>query len=585
MLTTLLTRPMFTLVIEIVLASLLALVIGYVLNRKGGLGAGLWTGAATVIANLILLIPVLLLASYFLPFNQLALNAGQFSPDAASHLANTYLVFEVAIWTTMLSAVVGYTFNTDEGMLILTGAATVAAFFCILAAALPFYPFGFRDTSWLLAIAVALIGVAGARIFSNMFLSKKGFLVLVVLWAEYVLACWIGYVVAGRIGFLLITLPSQLVLMALLYFVSGLILPSQDPAQRNKIFRSLLTFNLGTQYPYYVIEDWRNRSTLGQKKPEPRVPGDPFGEEFAGPGIILNRCDQAVVTSTGPKFTIHPPGLSFTEKFQTLYTDVDLRPQLRVLTVEAETKDGIKVKVLAFAPHRINTGGRTPQLGESYPYDEEAMVKAVYQNAVVQHEWNSTPDGIAEGVKTVPWYELVLLKAPPILKDIIANYTCDQLHQPGDPRVEIAGQFSARMKEVMAPFGIEMVGGGISNIIVPDNVNDQRIKSWEAKWEGKIDVAVGKAEAEVEQQLRHIEGEVRAELLQELAEILLKEKSEQVQEGLLIQQLIEALGVKAFDKSESVTRVLEQAELLRRQSTSADSGVMLDLLGMTRAAQ
>lgn len=577
------TRPMFILMVEIVLASLLALVIGYVLNKKGGIQAGLWTGAATTIANLLLLGAVLFLSKYFLPFNQLAINAGQFSPDTASHLANTYLVFEVAIWTTMLAAVVGYTFSTDEGLLILTSATTVAAAVCITVAAIPFYPFGFRDTSWILAIGVALVGVAGAWIFSQNVLDNHGFPVLIILWFEYVLACWIGYLVAGRIGFLLITLPAQVLLGALLYFVSWTILPTQDPKQRNQVFRSLLTFNLGTQYPYYVIEDWRNRSTLGQKKPEPRVPGNPYGEEFAGPGIILNRCDQAAVTSAGGKFVIHPPGLTFTEKFQTMYTDVDLRVQHRVLNVEAETKDGIKVTVLGFLPHRIQSEQKVPELEQAYPYDEDT-VKRVIANAIVEHDWKGTPEGVADNIKTIPWNEQVKLKAAAIIKDIIANYTCNELHQPGDPRVDIANQFSSRMKAAMEPFGIEMMGGGISNIFVPDKVHDQRIKSWEAKWEEKIEVAVGKAEAEVEQELCQVEGEVRTELLQQLTEILMTVDQNR-REGLIIQQLIEALGVKVFDESSSLTRVVEQAELLKRQAAPPDSNIMAELMGMTRAAQ
>ncbi len=585
MLAILFEQPILTLIIEIVFACLFASLVGLVLEKLNGM---ITVALTTFVGAMVVMIIPLALQVDWLPFYHLALTVGQFSPDAASHLANTYLVVEVAIWTIALAAAAGFFFNGKESMAYLVAAAVVGAIPCTLIAAIPFYPFGFRDTSWILAIGIALVGIGWSWAFGKFVLENDKMGPPLVLWFEYVVSCWLGYMVAGRIGFLMITLPSQVLLGAVLFLISHEILPVQSGHHGN-LFRSLISFNLGTPYPYYVISDWRTLKTQGQKKPDPRVKGNPFAEQLSGPGIILNSCDHVAITSTGTGFKVHPPGLSFTEQFQTLFTDVDLRPQLRNVVVEAETKDGIQVKVPVSMPHRIFADGQGIELGKPYPYKEEMILKAVFENTTMAHTWQRNNEGkIVENIHTTPWYDLVYMKGPAILKELISQYTCDELLPHGAtpetvavPRAEIGNAFAARMKEAMAPYGIEILGGGAGNIDVPEHVTAQRIKNWEAGWEKKIEIAVGEAEARVAAQMQKVQQEVQTELLKDLVEILHQADAEGFKEDLMIQQLVEAIGLKAMDKSEERFRIVPESDRSAEESSSRSSShPLLEMLGI-----
>jgi hypothetical protein len=192
-------------------------------------------------------------------------------------------------------------------------------------------------------------------------------------------------------------------------------------------------------------------------------------------------------------------------------------------------------------PNRVDTGGQQVALGGSYPYNEEAVLKAVTQHAVVDHHWQRDEQGMAsEDAKRIPWEELVLLMGTPILKEIILNYTCNQLHAPGDPRVKIAGDFRTKLKQEMAPLGVETVGGGISNIVPPEDVIEQRIRNWAAKWRSRIEIEQGETEAEITRQLEPVVAEAQLEVMNELGEILTR--AGEVTEEMLAFQLVEALS-------------------------------------------
>ncbi|HOU15433.1 MAG TPA: hypothetical protein PKZ84_20185 [Anaerolineae bacterium] len=473
---TLLTRAGLTLLIEGGLACILAAILGYLFWKSKN--AALTLSLTTLVANVFLLLVLgLVFDPEKLPFHHLDPQVGKFSNSVAPYLVNIYLILEIAMWTTAMSGALGYFFNKEIGTVTFTSTFSIAAAFCIIVNAIPFFVFGIANTTWALVIAVALVGTVGIRFFTNTMIQGKGAALFTILWCEFVFACWIGYQVAGRIGLLLITLPAQAILWWALYYFAILSLPIPDYAKiptlhnllpfdeevtapvwrslfpsgkedaRTQTFRSVLTCSMGTNYPYYVIEDWKTRETLDKEKPDPNVNGNPFRQFYAGPGIILCNCDHLAVTSDGIKFRVCPPGLSFTKQFEQLYTDVDLRPQLRVTTIAAETKDGITAKIFTFMPNRVWADGRKPQLGEAYPYNEEAVIQAVYDHAVIEHDFSRDADQlVTEKITRRPWHELVLTMGPPLLKDVVAQYTCNELHMdtqdPDRPKYELTQKYS-----------------------------------------------------------------------------------------------------------------------------------------------
>ena len=234
-----------------------------------------------------------------------------------------------------------------------------------------------RNNTLALIIAFFFFMAIDAIAISEAMLKSRRVQLLMLLWFSLALVCWIGYHVAGQAGLLCIALTAQFIFWGALYYFSMFALPTgnnQDyPAlrklfspefnwgkvlpgfyrllkldkddQKLKIFKSLLTYNLGTNYPYYVIADWRGPKTVGLEQPSPRVPGNAFMQFLAGPGIVLSSCDHLAVMTDGNNFEALEPGLAFTDLFKTIYTDVDLRPQLRGTTIHAETKDGIGVQL------------------------------------------------------------------------------------------------------------------------------------------------------------------------------------------------------------------------------------------------
>jgi len=447
---------------------------------------------------------------------------------------------ETAIWIEValaigLAACLGYFFEKGFGAFLLAVLTAIASGLCILAA-----------TKWgwtgLLA-AMLLVGALGARFVGYKLSKRRGAFCVAFLWFWF---CAISLIIYGHddwVPLLTIALPSFILLWGGLFLFSGYILPPQEGISdwRRRAFRSLLTFTLGTNYPYYVIEDWK-------KEPlEPRVDDNISGQFFAGPGIVITSCDHLVTLFDGLKFSgVKAPGLTFTDIFERIHAVVDLRPQLRAFPVKAETKDGIPVTMFAFTPFRIDAGERQPRLGASYPFHERAVFRAVHEQPI-EHEWGRDDDGQAtEKQDKVPWDELAPRIAPPLLKDIIVEYTCDELCAPGDPRTEIKQKFGERIAKEMESCRIQVMGGGISNIVPADeNVVKQRIENWKADWKRKIEIELGKGEAEVARQLESVRTQAQIKVMRDVARIL---TDEAMSEKVIALRLVEAMEEMTSEK-------------------------------------
>jgi hypothetical protein len=445
----------------------------------------------------------------------------------------------LALLAVVLAACLGYFFDQVIGAFLLVVLTVVASGLCILAAA----KWGWTG----LLAAMLLVGALGARL-GYMLSERRGALWVAFLWFWFCTISLLVYEHNDWVPLLTIALPSILLFWGGLFLLSGYILPQQEGLSgwRQKAFRGLLTLNLGTNHPYYVIEDWK-------KEPlEPRVEGNIYRQFFAGPGIIITSCDHLVTLSDGLRFRgVKAPGLTFTDVFQRIHAVVDLRPQLRAFPVEAETKDGVLVTVFTFTPFRTDAGERQPRLGASYPFDERAVFRAVHDQPI-EHEWRRDEDGQAiEEQDQVPWDDLVPIVAPPLLKDIIVGYTCDGLCAPGDPREEIKQKFKEQITKEMEPCGIQILGGGISNIVPADRDEDgqskvikQRIENWKADWKRKIEIELGKGEAEVARQLESVRTQAQLKVMRDVARLLTDEASEKV----LALRLIEAMEEMTSEK-------------------------------------
>jgi len=395
----------------------------------------------------------------------------------------------LAIVTPCVALVLGYLSERDLlGAGMLFGATAIACILCLVGVVLG---------GWIgLLIAILLDTFLAYRV-GNSFGKERGAVFVPALWLGYCFSCAIGYWAGGTLGFLTITLPSVVIFWGGLFLISPHLLPLRDHDRWIKAFRSLVTFNLGTNFPYHVLED---------RELKERVPGNPYGRVFAGPGIVLTDPAHVPIIWEGLKFKdVGQPGLTFTKRFETIYQTVDLRPQLRSFHIDAITKDGIRVKVLTFVPFRLNWDGQEPKLPGSFPFDKKRIFKTMWAQPV-------------ESGQKVAWDEVVVITATRIMRQIIGQYRFDELCEcfdPGkDPRGAIREEFKKRLGKELQEYEIELVGGGISNLDPEQgSVFDQRIKAWQAEWERKIQTVAGEGKANAIWEVERAHAQAQAALI------------------------------------------------------------------------
>ncbi len=315
-----------------------------------------------------------------------------------------------------------------------------------------------------------------------------------------------------------------------LFLVGGKLLPFSPPppgATRRERLRHwfsnhweamkiLLDWTSGINRPIWVI----TREPREEDRIEERLPGDPLAQFATGHGAILTDCDMAVAVSTGMKFKgVLGPGLILTDFADRPMQTVDLRPQLRAFWVHAMTRDGIQVKVLAFTPFQIDRGDQQPRLGEPFPFRRSAAFKAIHAQMQMLPE-------TAEKRSHLSWDMLPSLLGTRILQDILSRYRFDDLYAPhglGEepPRVAIARQFRERLRVELEPLGIQLLGGGISNILpVREEVLKERVRNWQAEWVRQILIRQAEGQKERLWRIEQARAEAQAELIMALGQRL-----------------------------------------------------------------
>jgi hypothetical protein len=450
-----------------------------------------------------------------------------------------------------VAALLGYFLQRGCGTLLLAVAAMLATGLSLAGAALG---------GWIgLLVAVLTVGLL-AYVAGDKLGGRRGARTISLMWLGFCLSCGIGYWIGGQIGLLAVTLPAIILFLVNLYVSSLFLLPLRDRSQHKEAFRSLLTFALGTNYPYMVIKD---------RKLEERVKGSPFKAFLSGPGIIITGCDHVVVLTNGARIKDpEEPGLTFTGRFEVVQSIIDLRPQLRTFLVDAHTLDGIAIRVLTFVAFRICWGGQKPTLGKPYPFQAQAVLQAITNEVVESHQDHKHN-----------WDDLVEIQATRVMRDIISRYRFDdfllaigpfatgpedillryepdQQPSPSDPRREpryrIRDEMVARLKKEMRVCGIEVIGGGISNLApVDEQANEQRVVNWRTKWQTRIALA-------------HAEGEARGARLVEFAKVAVEQDLWITVAKMLDESLRD--GVKMSDELLAATLVASLERMAEKHS-------------------
>jgi hypothetical protein len=435
-----------------------------------------------------------------------------------------------AVVTVVLATVFGYWMNQKMGTALLFVLSGVACVICIA---------GARWGEVGLIIAIVVVAALAYGLGSG-FSRRRGAWTVSLAWVGWCAVCVLGYVTARLAGLVLITLPSVALFWIGAYWLAPKLLPLRDKAPRSdwlKSLRALLTYTLGANYPYYTVE---NRKATAQVK------GNPFQHFFAGPGIVMTGCDHTVIVTNNFKITqILDPGLTFTGRYENINEVIDLRAQLHAFTIEAITKDGIRIKVLTFVPFRIQAGD-WPRSGAAFPFRKSAAFQAV-QARLIEPLREQKDGATVENRKTHAWDETVDIVATRIVRRIIGEYTFDDLcapYQPQrEPRNEIIQRLRQDLKNELSTVGIEPLGGGISNLLPADNqLLQQRIGNWQAEWERRITAEIGKGEADYIRMVESARAQAQAEMIRTISEGFERAgPSEQITSEVIALRFVEAL--------------------------------------------
>jgi WD40 repeat protein len=189
-----------------------------------------------------------------------------------------------------------------------------------------------------------------------------------------------------------------------------------------------------------------------------------------------------------------------------------------------------------------------PELGRPFPYDEEAVLKAVHAQQIDQ----------AEDEKS-GWDRLAHLRCSAALRDIVAGYNLDELCGPDEPpdadprRDAIAAEMRNKVKGQIRKWGLQLIGGGIGNLDPPDKVINQRIVHWQAHLQTEIKMLEAQAEAESRRMIERSRAGAERELIERISEIneQLQRLDPQRRKGVLALRVIAAIEQSATTAGDS----------------------------------
>ncbi len=278
-------------------------------------------------------------------------------------------------------------------------------------------------------------------------------------------------------------------------------------------------------------------------KTKTSIKGNPF--LGTGPGLLITEPENAVALRDGSSVKrFVGPGTVFTGRADVPFATLDLRSQFRVTRIETATKDGISVRLPCSSIFQVDPGPGTLQLHKPWPYSS----KAAYLTLLAGAEVN--PATGEDKYQATPWRELPLRTATFKLRQVVAQYTLDELFatikQAPDklPRHVITGEMRPYVDAEMLKKGIRVTGGSVGAKIAPvdERVVTQRIENWKAHWSRVLTINQGRIDAEYLIQLRRVRSKVLGKMLAEmLKQSQLLANDDQISRSLVAIYLLDSL--------------------------------------------
>ncbi len=346
-----------------------------------------------------------------------------------------------------------------------------------------------------------------------------------------------GWLVDRWLGVLFISIPFLATYYGVLYEMSHILVPASNPEdkeERKKRFRVLVSYTWGMQFPLIVVGEhaW--------KKPEIRIPGD-FTYDSPFPGLIWTKSHQVAAVTGGNQFKrVDGPGVVFTGKLERPFQIIDLRLQLRTNEIDVVSKDGMNFKARVFTAFRIDNEDwdeairqklerRNPLLREAAKLDyREGSFR--FSHRRVMATLSVTSSRASETDEPIFWDQWALNVVENTARKVVAEKNLDELWKPADDKKfanaleVIAQEIKERCFETLRAAGILLYAARIVNFSFPpgNEIEQQQIASWGAKWIRKRNEKLAAAQAEAIREQQEARAYAEAMLLNSIAEGLQK---------------------------------------------------------------
>lgn len=347
---------------------------------------------------------------------------------------------------------------------------------------------------FILVVLLLLIHWIALVLAFMLFRSTAAILRVLITVSTTVALAFMGWQWNGWAGAFFLPFLGHLFFWSSIILVSSSLFPTLRLGIRRQAVMVLLSYIFGFHRNSYVIErgkaDLRVPGAIKNGEADLRVPGRQLSRY--GSGVIMVGVGQAAVLETSTQFSrVIGPGVEFTRRLEKIKTVVDLRSQSRGAEVSARTRDGVPVQTSVFGLFRIAPEGKRQDQDSDFPFHRQTIQKVIYRQ-----------DGLAEEDERHSWDDYAIRVVVSRFQEILSRFTLDQLFAPHDPdqvpRLVLASLLETAVRNDLSRRDIELIFVNFGALELPDEVQEQRIASWQAEWKAraKEKEAVGEADAE-----------------------------------------------------------------------------------------
>jgi len=269
-----------------------------------------------------------------------------------------------------------------------------------------------------------------------------------------------------------------------------------------------------------------------------------------GPGLITIPAGEVAVTEVNGRFyRLIPAGRHKIGRFEYVHAVLDLRPQERYLSeVPLLTRDGIDLTADVTLTFRIDAGGTAVTRDNPFPYSDEAVRLAAY------NEINRGDDQL------FTWLDAPGNAARGILSSIIVRHRLDELLHPQgrrDPYITLNQELERLLRASLEEVGLELLSGHIGRLEMKPEVAQQYVEYWQTDLEARARLTVAEGEAQSMADLEIARAEAELVMIQAILEGL-----ENARRAGGVAAMREVVALRMVEALEKMARQSQQFQAL-----------------------